>query len=272
MEVIPAIDLRQGRCVRLVQGRFDEETVFSKAPLAVAERWVAEGAMWLHVVNLDGALGEQSPNGEIVRQLVKATPAKVQLGGGLRSLEAITQALEMGVARAVLGTVALREPAVVREAVRRFGPERVVVAIDALERQVAVQGWQEVTAVRDVDFGRQMKALGVVRCLYTDVARDGMGTGPNLQATAEMAVETGLRVLASGGIASLEDVRAVCRLERAGVEGLIVGRALYTGAVSLPEALALARADLAPSPNPLPLSDTEKGRGPGGRGEVRTQE
>jgi len=239
MQVIPAIDLRKGRCVRLVQGRFEEETVFSDDPLAVAERWVAEGAEWLHLVNLDGALQEDSPNGDIIKRLVQATPAKVELGGGLRGLPAIAQALEMGVSRVILGTVALRQPAVVEDALRQFGSQRVVVAIDALDRCVAVQGWQEVTDLRDLDFGRRMRDLGATRCVYTDVSRDGTGAGPNVEATAEVASQTSLRVIASGGIATTEHVRSLLRLQSLGVEGMIVGRALYTGALSLPEVLAL---------------------------------
>jgi phosphoribosylformimino-5-aminoimidazole carboxamide ribotide isomerase len=242
MIVLPAIDLRQGRCVRLEQGRFDRETVFSDDPLAVAERWAAEGAEWLHVVNLDGALGEGSPNEAVIARLVRSVPVQVQLGGGLRSLEAVAQALEeWGVARVVLGTLAVRDPGAVAEAVRRFGAERVAVAVDARDRLVAVQGWTQQTAWRDVAFGQHLRDLGLRWCLYTDISRDGTGSGPNLAATEEMARETGLQVLASGGIATLEDVRALCRLAPCGVAGMVIGRALYTGALPLPEVLRLVQ-------------------------------
>lgn len=245
MIVLPAVDLRKGRCVRLEQGRFDRETVFSDDPLAVAERWVAEGAEWLHVVNLDGALGEGSPNEAVIACLVRSVPVQVQVGGGLRSLAAVAQALEWGVARVVLGTLAVRDPRAVEEAVRRFGAERIAVAVDARDRLVAVQGWTALTKWQDVEFGKHLRDLGVRWCLYTDISRDGMGAGPNLEATAEMARETGLRVLASGGIASLEDVRALCRLEPWGVAGMVIGRALYTGALRLPEVLDLVRREAA---------------------------
>ncbi|MGC8839467.1 MAG: 1-(5-phosphoribosyl)-5-[(5-phosphoribosylamino)methylideneamino]imidazole-4-carboxamide isomerase [Anaerolineae bacterium] len=241
MIVLPAIDLRKGRCVRLEQGRFDRETVFSDDPLAVAERWAAEGAEWLHVVNLDGALGEGSPNEAVIARLVRSVPVQVQVGGGLRSLEAVARALEWGVARVVLGTLAVRDPGAVAEAVRRFGAERVAVAVDARDRRVAVHGWTQQTAWRDVAFGQHLRDLGLRWCLYTDISRDGTGGGPNLAATEEMARETGLRVLASGGIATLEDVRALCRLEPWGVAGMVIGRALYTGTLRLLDVLDLVR-------------------------------
>lgn len=244
MIVLPAIDLRQGRCVRLEQGRFDRQVVFSNDPLAVAERWTSLGAAWLHVVNLDGALGEDSPNGEVIRRLVQVVPARVQMGGGLRSLRDVAQALEMGVARVVLGTLAAQDPKAVEEAVRRFGAERVAVAVDAREHRVAVHGWTQVTSWQDVDFGRHLRNLGLRWCLYTDISRDGTGGGPNLSATEQMARETGLRVLASGGIASLEDVRALCRLSPCGVAGMVIGRALYTGALQLPEVLHLVQREV----------------------------
>lgn len=241
MVVLPAIDLRKGRCVRLEQGRFDRETVFSDDPLAVAEQWAAEGAEWLHVVNLDGALGEGSPNEGVIVCLVRSVPLQVQVGGGLRSLEAIAQALEWGVARVVLGTLAVQDPGAVEQAVRRFGAERVAVAVDARDRLVAVQGWTRLTAWRDEEFGRHLRDLGVRWCLYTDISRDGTGAGPNLEAIEEMAQKTGLRLLASGGIARLEDVRALCRLAACGVAGMVIGRALYTGALRLPDVLDLVR-------------------------------
>jgi phosphoribosylformimino-5-aminoimidazole carboxamide ribotide isomerase len=240
MIVIPAIDLRQGRCVRLLQGRFDAETVFSDDPVEVARRWVAQGAMWLHVVNLDGALQEDTPNGPIIREIVAATPAQVQVGGGLRSLDDIEQALTLGVSRVILGTAAQKEPQIVRQAVEQFGAEHIVVGIDARDRQVAVEAWQEVTETSDLDFGRQMADLGAIRCIYTDIARDGMGTGPNLEATAEMARHSGMKVIASGGIAHLDHIRSLLSLEASGIEGMVVGKALYTGNLRLPEILALA--------------------------------
>ena len=170
MLVIPAIDLRQGRCVRLLQGRFDAETVFSDDPVEVAHRWVDQGATCLHVVNLDGALQEDTPNGPIIRKIVAATPARVELGGGLRTMDHVEAALRLGVARVILGTAAQKQPQIVRQAVERFGTERIVVGIDARDRQVAVEAWQEVTETSDLSFARQMADLGAVRCIYTDIA------------------------------------------------------------------------------------------------------
>jgi phosphoribosylformimino-5-aminoimidazole carboxamide ribotide isomerase len=194
----------------------------------------------LHVVNLDGALQEDTPNGPIIREIVTATPAQVELGGGLRSLDDVEQALTLGVARVILGTAAQKEPQIVRQAVEQFGAERVVVGIDARDRRVAVEAWQEVTETSDLDFARQMADLGAIRCVYTDIARDGMGTGPNLDATADMARRSGMKVIASGGVAQLEHVRSLIALEASGIEGMVVGKALYTGSLRLPEMLALA--------------------------------
>ncbi len=239
--IYPAIDLQAGRCVRLRQGRADQATVFSDDPVAVAGRWTAAGARWLHVVNLDGAFGDATAaNQQALIFILESVPVPVQMGGGLRDLAAVESALGLGVARVVLGTVALTQPEVVGAAIRLFGPERVAVGIDARDGLVAVRGWQETSAVSALDLAGRLKLLGVSRVIYTDIARDGMLTGPNLPALRAMA-GTGLGVIASGGIASLEDLRAAAGIP--GVEGAIVGMALYTGAIDLPTALR----ELAPS-------------------------
>jgi phosphoribosylformimino-5-aminoimidazole carboxamide ribotide isomerase len=233
--IYPAIDLRAGRCVRLRQGRSDQATVFSDDPVATARQWTAAGASWLHVVILDGAFGEAAAaNEQAIAGILGAVDVPVQLGGGLRDLAAVESALALGVARVVLGTVALTQPQVVGEAVRRFGPERVAVGIDARDGMVALRGWQETSAVSALDLACRLQLLGVRRAIYTDIARDGMLSGPNLPALRAMA-GTGLGVIASGGIACLEDLRAVAAI--AGVDGAIVGMALYTGAIDLPTAL-----------------------------------
>ncbi len=243
----PAIDLRGGRCVRLRQGRADQTTVFSDDPAATARRWAAAGASWLHVVNLDGAFGEAgATNQQAVTAILKAVDVPVQIGGGLRDLASVEAALGLGVSRVVLGTVALTQPELVGEAVRRFGPERVAVGIDARDGLVAVHGWQQTSAVSALDLAARLKTLGASRVIYTDIARDGMLTGPNLPALRAIA-DTGLGVIASGGITSLDDLRAVAAIP--GVEGAIVGMALYTGAIDLPTALkelALATTGQAP--------------------------
>ncbi len=241
MIIFPAIDLRQGRVVRLRQGRADAETVFADDPLQVAGQWEQQGAAWLHVVNLDGAFGQQSPNLAVVRDIVAAVGIPVQFGGGLRDLAAVAEALRLGVARVILGTVAVRQPEVVAEAVRRFGAERIVVGIDARDGRVAVHGWTEVSAVEAAELGRRMAGMGVRRAVYTDVSRDGMLTGVNVEATAALARATGLRVIASGGVASLDDIRRLKAVEPDGVEGVIIGQALYAGAVGLGEAIEVGK-------------------------------
>lgn len=240
MIIYPAIDLRGGRCVRLQQGDFARETVYADDPVEAAGRWAAEGAAWLHVVNLDGALGRSGEaNLAALARIRRAVDLPIQFGGGLRSLEDVDRVLGLGVARVILGTVAIREPEVVREALARYGAERIAVGIDARDGRVAVAGWTDVSEVGAVDLGRRMAALGVQRVVYTDVARDGMLTGPNVPATAALARETGLRVIASGGVSSLDDLEQLAAHAADGIDGVIVGMALYEGRLTLPEALAL---------------------------------
>ena len=238
MIVYPAIDLRGGRVVRLKYGDPTQQTVYSHDPAATAVRWRESGAAWLHVVNLDGALGEASSNLEVVRMLAALTGLRVQFGGGLRDADSVERAFDAGVARVVLGTAAVGDPAFVAKMVEQWGADGVSVALDARDGRVAVRGWQETSAWTPAALGRRMAALGVRHALFTDVGRDGAGTGVNVTATAELARETALQVVASGGVASLDDVRAV---KAAGViAGVVIGRALYSGAVDLREALNVA--------------------------------
>jgi len=269
MIVYPAIDLRQGRCVRLCQGQPQAETVYAEDPVAVACRWVQEGAAWLHVVDLDGAFGgirglEQGKrtasqrslccsgvellnnvgvNWRALGKIARAVDVPIQFGGGLRTLEDIEKALALGAARVALGTVALTNPELMRRVLARFGRERIVVSLDARHGQVTVYGWQETRPLDVLEAGRQVAALGVARVVYTDICRDGMLSGVDAAAAALLARETGLSVIASGGVASLEDVRRLKAHEPEGVEGVIIGRALYTGAVRLSEALAIAKGE-----------------------------
>ena len=235
MEVIPAIDLRGGRCVRLHQGDFRRETVFSDDPLAMARKWQEQGGPRLHLVDLDGAATGEPAHLEIISAIVAALDIPVQVGGGIRSTDTARAWLEAGVDRVVIGTAAVRDPDMVEAVVGEHGSDQVVVSVDARDGMVALQGWTESSQVSALDLARRMAALGVSRLLYTDIARDGMLTGPDLETNARLVRETGMAVLASGGVASVEDIR---QLEATGVEGVIVGRALYTGAVSLREALS----------------------------------
>ncbi|MGA9351206.1 MAG: 1-(5-phosphoribosyl)-5-[(5-phosphoribosylamino)methylideneamino]imidazole-4-carboxamide isomerase [Anaerolineae bacterium] len=237
MIVFPAIDLRQGRCVRLRQGRPEVETVFSDDPVAMAEHWVSQGAEWLHVVNLDGAFDQASANLRVVKEIAVAVGIPVQLGGGLRTMADIEEALGLGLARVILGTVAVEEPSLVAEAVKRFGAERIVVGIDARREKVATHGWQEVSSVTATELALRVKELGVERVVYTDIARDGMLCGVNVEAVRELAQRTGLKVIASGGVSSLDDLRRLKEAEASGVEGVIIGQALYSGALELREAI-----------------------------------
>ena len=239
MEVIPAIDLRGGRCVRLRQGDFGRETVFSDDPVAVARRWQAEGAGRLHLVDLDGAATGRPVHLRIISAIVSALDIPVQVGGGIRGADAARDWLAAGAERVVIGTAAVRDPGMVAAVCGEHGGERVVVAVDARDGVVLVEGWTESGEVTALDLGRRMAGLGVARLLYTDIARDGMMSGPDLDNSARLARETGMAVLASGGVGSEEDVRS---LASTGVEGVVVGRALYTGAVGLAEAIAAASA------------------------------
>lgn len=232
--VFPAIDLRQGKVVRLVQGDPGRQTVYSDDPRAVAERWQAEGAQWLHVVNLDGAFGESSVLNHQSLLSLASTGLLLQFGGGLRDEVSLRRAFAAGVARLVLGTAALEDPALVDWALREFGPERVAVGIDARDGRVRVRGWAEASAVTATELGQRLRAQGVAWCIFTDVARDGVAAGVNVAASVELAHATGLRVIASGGVASAEDAQ---RVRQAGLAGVIIGRALYEGKVRLSDLL-----------------------------------
>ncbi len=237
MEVIPAIDLRGGRCVRLTQGDYDRETVFSDDPVEVARRWEAQGATRIHVVDLNGARKGQSINGEVVRKIIEAVEPPVQVAGGVRTLEAVQNWLDVGADRVILGTAAVRDPELAAEAARRHG-ERIVVSIDARGGVVAVEGWREETKLDAESFLQTLSALGVPRFVYTDINHDAMLDSPNYEMVEKMVGATERPIIAAGGVA---DVENLVRLAELGVEGAIVGLALYDGRVQLPEALAAVR-------------------------------
>lgn len=240
MLVFPAIDLRKGKCVRLLQGQANKETVYDEDPVAVALRWEKEGAKWLHLVDLDGAFVGESQQLPVVREIVKSVGIPVQLGGGIRTLQQIREALDCGVERVILGTVAVNNPELIQQACTVFGWKRVVVGIDARDGFVAVKGWQDLSSKHFLEVARQMQDLGCRRVVFTDTSKDGMLTGPNTQSAAELAEETGMWVIASGGVASLDDLRELWSLEQLGVEGVIIGKALYEGKFTLQEALQAA--------------------------------
>jgi phosphoribosylformimino-5-aminoimidazole carboxamide ribotide isomerase len=237
MEVIPSIDLKAGRCVRLYQGDYQQETVYSDDPLSAALAWQEQGAPRLHLVDLDGAVHGRPANLEVISAIIEGLAIPVQVGGGVRGARTAETLLGAGADRVVIGTATIEEPSLVKQLCDKHGSERVVVAIDARDGRVAIRGWTESTSVNVLDLAKQMSAVGVSRLLYTDISRDGALAGPNFAANATLVRNTGLAVLASGGIASLEHIR---RLSGTGVEGVIIGRALYTGDIKLAEAIASA--------------------------------
>lgn len=234
MIVIPAIDLKDGKCVRLVQGDYAAVTVFSDDPVQMARHWESQGAEWLHVVDLDGAATGEVQNGDLIRQMAQAIAMPIELGGGIRTEAAVEAALGLGVQRVILGTAAIDDPSLVRGFCQRWG-ERIVVGIDARSGMAATHGWMRTSATKAIDLALQMQRLGVPRIIYTDIARDGTLSQPNYDAVQEMVISLDIPVIASGGVSQLEHVR---RLMQIGVEGVIVGKALYTGALRFPEAKA----------------------------------
>lgn len=235
MEVIPAIDLKSGRCVRLYQGDYQRETVYSEDPVAMALHWQDQGAPRLHLVDLDGAAGGQPSNLEVLSQIITGLSIPVQVGGGIRDEETAQVLLAVGADRVVLGTAAVEQPSLVEALCSSHGADRIVVAIDARNERVAIKGWKEQSAVSALELARRMASLRVTRLLYTDISRDGTLTQPNVAANAALVRETGMAVLASGGVTAVEHLRL---LAGAGVEGAILGRALYDGVITLPEAMA----------------------------------
>ncbi len=234
MEVIPAIDLRDGKVVRLYQGDFRQETVFSDDPVAVALRWQELGAPRIHVVDLDGARSGRLGNMEVVEAIAARVKIPLQVGGGVRDLISVERLVRMGAQRVVLGTAAVRDSRLVRFACNTLGRDTVVVGLDARDGKVTVQGWSQKSDVNVIDLAKTMVGLGVGRFIYTDVATDGTLTGPNVQAVAALKEATGTPIIASGGVSSLQDLE---RLAEVGVEGVIVGSALYRGLLDLREAV-----------------------------------
>lgn len=240
MLLIPAIDLKDGRCVRLRQGRMDDETVFSDDPVAIAGRWVAEGARRLHLVDLNGAFAGQPVNGEVIRAIAARFPElPIQVGGGIRDHATIEAYLEAGVDYPIIGTQAVREPQFVARACRAF-PGHIIVGLDAKDGRVAIDGWATLTEHRVEDLARRFEADGVAAIVYTDIGRDGMMTGPNLEATGLLTEAIGIPVIASGGITDLDDVRALCGIQGKGVMGAITGRAIYEGTLDFAAGQRLA--------------------------------
>jgi phosphoribosylformimino-5-aminoimidazole carboxamide ribotide isomerase len=236
MDVIPAIDLLEGRCVRLYQGDYARSQVFNDNPVDVARQWVEQGAGWLHVVDLDGAKTGKVVNLSAIADIVQAVSVPIQVGGGLRDRTSVAQLLNLGVQRVILGTVAVEQPQLIADLCQEF-PGQIVVGIDARNGKVATRGWLETSEVLATALAQQMQQVGVAAIIYTDIHRDGTLTGPNLEALRELASGLSIPVIASGGVSSITDLLSLLALEPLGVTGVIVGRALYTGDISLKAAL-----------------------------------
>lgn len=237
MIIYPAVDVRDGKCVRLTQGEFDKQTVYSDNPVDMALKWEKMGAQYLHVVDLDGARTGKAQNIAVISEMAVKMGIPVQVGGGIRTIEMIETVLGKGIERVILGTSAVKDPELVKRAVKTF-ENNVVIGIDAKDGMVAIEGWEKTSEFKAVDFARKMEELGAKTIIYTDISRDGMLNGPNLKAMEEMVNAVKIDIIASGGVGKLEDIK---NLKETGVSGVIVGRALYTGDVDLKQAIEMGR-------------------------------
>ena len=236
MDIIPAIDLKGGKCVRLYQGDYSKETVFSVDPVATALRWQEQGASWLHLVDLDGAAAGEVRNTQAIEDIVKNTSLNVELGGGIRRADVVEQLIKLGVKRVILGTVAVEQIELTKRIIKKFG-EAIVVGIDARDSYVTTHGWMKISTMTVLELSQTMAAIGARRIIYTDVKRDGTLTEPNYDTTAELVRKLKIPVVASGGVSSIDHIRKLAAL---GAEGVIIGKALYTGDIDLREALAVS--------------------------------
>ncbi|MEY8752097.1 1-(5-phosphoribosyl)-5-[(5-phosphoribosylamino)methylideneamino]imidazole-4-carboxamide isomerase [Alkalicoccobacillus gibsonii] len=235
--IYPAIDMRDGKCVRLVQGDYDQETVYGDSPFEMAKSFAEAGAKWIHMVDLDGAKAKQRVNHEYVVRVAKELDARVQIGGGIRTAEDVAYYLERGVDRVILGSVAVQNPDFTKEMLATYGGDRIVIGIDARDGYVATEGWLETSEVKAEDLAREMVRFGAKTFIFTDIARDGMLSGPNTEAIEALAIASGAAVIASGGVSTLEDLDELAAKQSSGIDGAIVGKALYTNRFTLEEAL-----------------------------------
>jgi phosphoribosylformimino-5-aminoimidazole carboxamide ribotide isomerase len=239
MIIIPAIDIKNGKCVRLFQGRMDKETIFSDDPAAMARRWVDEGAQLIHVVDLDGAVEKRPQNLKSIKKIIDSVDVDIQLGGGVRNENIVKTLIEIGVKRIIVGTEAIKNPKFVKDLCKTL-PDRIVVGIDARDGLVAIEGWMKTTRIKAIDLAQQFEDCGVAAINFTDIHRDGMETGPNIEETRRLAEAISIPVVASGGVSSIEDIKNLMPLKAFGVMGVITGRALYTGSLKLKEAIEIS--------------------------------
>lgn len=236
MKLFPAIDIKNGQCVRLRQGNFQDVLVYSDTPLKIAKQWEASGASFIHIVDLDGALVGHSVNDEVIKSIVSEVKIPIQVGGGIRTIKDIENKLSLGIERVIIGTKAVKDPAFIKEAITTFGARRIVIGIDAKDGMVAIEGWEKVSSYHAVALALEMKKLGVKTIVYTDISKDGMLQGPNVAHTKEMVDATGIDIIASGGVSSLKDLEM---LEEINVYGTIMGKSLYENRIDLKKAVNL---------------------------------
>ena len=238
MLIIPAIDIKGGRCVRLFQGRMEQETVYSDDPVSVAKRWEDEGAEFLHIVDLDGAVSGVPKNKEIIESIIKSVKIPLEVGGGIRNIETIKEYFSIGAKKVVIGTVAWENPILISEVCKVF-PERIIVGIDAKNGNVAVRGWEDVTETSASTLAKRFEGMGISGIIYTDISRDGTLSGPNIDSIKSFAKSISIPVIASGGVSDINDIKNIMKLKKHGVDGVIIGKALYSGSVNLREAIKL---------------------------------
>lgn len=241
MIIYPAVDIRGGKCVRLYQGEFDKEKIYSSEPYEMAKKWESQGAEFLHLVDLDGALCGLPRNIEAVKKIVESVNIPVELGGGLRTMESLEKVLSLGVERAILGTALIKDPEFAKAAGQKFG-DRIIAGIDARYGKVSIDGWSRTTELNAIDMAQDLQSLGIGRIIYTDILCDGALKGINFKAFKELATDLEIPVIASGGVTDLEDIIRLKELEPLGIDGVIIGKALYEGAISLKEAIETAKA------------------------------
>ncbi len=240
MIIIPAVDIKQGKCVRLLQGRMEDTTQYSEDPLKMAQRWEKEGASLIHVVDLDGAFAKEVKNLKTIQDILLNISVPIQVGGGIRDLKTIEMYIEIGVSRVIIGSEALYHPDFVRDACKRF-KGRIVVGIDARNGKVAVEGWSRTSETKAIDLAKQFESCGVSAINFTDIHRDGMQTGPNIEETAALADAVSIPIVASGGVSTIQDIKNLLKIESKGVTGVITGKALYEGTLDLKEAIRISK-------------------------------
>lgn len=233
MQIYPAIDIKNGQCVRLKQGKFDDVTIYGDDPFEMAKKWVESGATYIHLVDLDGAREGTSYNNEVIQKIAKNLNVPVQTGGGIRSIRNIEEKLNLGVSRVILGTIAVKNPEIVKEAIKIYG-DKIAVGIDAVNGKVAIEGWEKISQISAIDLCNKMRDYGVKTIIYTDISKDGMMIGPNIETTKKIVDETKINIIASGGISSISDLETCKSI---GVHGTIIGKALYQGVLNLDEVI-----------------------------------